>query len=1215
MLRYSSFTRGLLFVIVSMALLACSEDGYESRLRELILEDLKFDCGQSSQDLVFRHEDMSVYECESSEEWCRVSIDVPSHKLTVIVAANDTYDPRTAIITIADKNNAEKRAFNVSQDRNTGLFIGETSFEVPMEGGSVTVNLESNVNYEVVIPTDCDWVTMAEPAAKSRGLEQSSFTLVMKENRSYHGRDAIVKVVNKDEGLSGSVFIHQPFTTVFSVDSTAFEIPMDGGTFAIGVKSNIDYEVVMPSECKWITPSVTSHSSPVTSDSISIEFTVKENKGYDDREAVITLVNKEAGVSVALNVQQPFNAVFKADQKTFDVPMEGGTVTVNMESNVSYDVIIPEGCDWVTLPSAARTRGVQPSVVTLQVKENKSYHDRKVVVNIANKDAGVSIPITIQQPFNTVFTADKTAFDVDMAGGTVTVNLQTNISYDVRIPDDCDWITLAAASRSKSRAQNSKSKAQSSKSSAATTEAIVMRVKENPGYKDRDAVVIISNQDAGVEIKVSIHQPFTTVFKADKTAFDVDMAGGTITVNMESNVSYDVKIPDGCDWITMPTAARAASKSSKPKAQSSKTRGTTTSAVVFRVKENTSYKDREAVITISNKEAGVSVSIYIHQPFASDFKVDKNEFEVPMEGGTVTVNVESNIGYDVSIPSSCNWITRVNSSRTRGTQSSVVMLRVSENTSGSDRKAVVTIGNANAGVSASITITQPFTTVFKADKTAFDVDMDGGTVTVNMETNVSYEVSIPSSCDWISLPALAAAANPSIFTPRSSLTTTSAVVLRVKENTSYKDRDAVVTIANKEAGVSVSIYIHQTFATVFKVDKTDFEVPMKGGTVTAHVESNVSYDVKIPSGCNWITQVSSSRTRAAKTSVVMLRVSENTSGSDRSAVVTVGNAAAGVSSGITITQPFNTNFNVDATPLEVDELGGTLGVNVVANVSVDVKSQADWLKVGGKTGVGDGYWTQQIVVSPFTAKVAQRSGNVKFLYAAANQSVLVPVVQSRTLYISESEITLTEAGQTQALTLTNSQAATLKWSSSNTAVATVNSSGTVTAVANGKAVITVKSASNAKYTDQVNVIVNIPPPPPPEEDPDDNTGDDSGSGSGGNSGDDSGGNSGDNSGGNSGDNSGGNSGDNSGGNSGGNSGDNSGGNSGDNSGGNSGDNSGGNSGDNSGGSSGDNSGGNSGDNSGASSGDNPGGNPDGNQNANPDGNSRRLSKARVRVRR
>ena len=1082
MLRYRRFLIGLSFIIyvlsMSVALSSCSEEGYQSRLRELILEDLQFDNGASSQELVFRHEDLSAYECESSEEWCKVSIDAPSRKMMVSVTANDTYDPRTAVITIADKNDATKRSFSVSQKRNTGLFIGETDFQVPMEGGSVTVSLESNVNYEVVIPGDCDWLSLATDDAKSRGLEESSFTLLVNANKSYYNRSAIVKVVNTDEGLSGSVSVSQSFDTVFTVDSTDFEIPMDGGTFTVNVESNVSYEVKLPEGCDWITPSIKKKDPDFKTEATEIVFTVKENTGYDARDAIITLVNENANIATPLTVHQPFTAVFNADKKTFEVPMEGGTVTVNMESNVSYDVSIPADCDWVTLPSSSRTRGVKSSVVTLDVKENKSYHDRDVIVTISNKDAGVSVPITIRQPFTTVFTVDNTAFDVAMEGGTVTVNLQTNISYDVMIPDDCDWITLPATSKSR---MNSEKARKSKKSRAATTEAIVLRVKENPGYKDRDAVVTIGNKDAGAEIKISIHQPFTTVFKADKTAFDVDMAGGTITVNMESNISYEVSIPSGCDWITMPTAARSKARAN------SKSRGTSTSAVVFRVKENLSYKDREAVVTIANKEAGVSIAIYIHQPFATEFKVDKNEFEVPMEGGTVTVNVESNVDYDVSIPSGCSWITRVNTARSRATKSSVVMLHVSENTSGGDRRAVVTISNSSAGVSTSITITQPFTTVFKADKTAFDVDMDGGTVTVNMESNISYDVIIPSGCDWITLPA---------GVRKTRGTTTSAVVLRVKENTSYQDREAVVTIANRSADVSVGIYIHQPFATVFKIDKTEFQVPMKGGTVTANVESNVSYDVKIPSGCNWISLVGGSRTRGAKTSVVMLQVSENTSGSDRSAVVTVSNSRAGVSSGITITQPFNTNFNVDATPLEVDELGGTLGVSVAANVSVDVRSQADWLKVGGKTGVGDGYWTQQIVVSPFTAKTAQRTGNVKFLYAAANQSVLVPVTQTRTLYISESDITMTEDGQTQALTLTNSKAAAVKWSSSNTAVATVSSTGTVTAVANGKAVITVMSTANSKYTDKVNVVVNIPPPPPPPEEPADGDSDEGNSGNG-----------------------------------------------------------------------------------------------------------------------
>lgn len=846
---------------------SCSDDSYRSRLRELLIDDMTFDSRASSQQVTFRHEDLTNYDCQSSEDWCIVGFDVVTSTMKVSVTANTTYDPREATVTLADRlDSSAKRSFKVTQQRNTGLFVDKTDFEVPIEGGSVTVSLKSNVDYAVNIPADCDWLTLA-PEQKTRGLDSTAFTLVAAGNTSYADRTALVTVTNKAEHLSGTVVVYQPFRLVFSADTTSFLMPMDEGTLTVNMASNVPYDIVIPDSCDWITTPAKTHSSPLTADTTAVVFSVKENKGYKDRSAVITLRNDDARAAVTVNVSQPFNPVFKPDQKTFDVPMEGGTVTVNMESNVSYEVVIPDGCDWVTLPDASsrKTRGTTTSAVVLKVAENNSYKDRSAVVVIQNKEAGVSQSITIRQPFNTTFSVDKNAFDVPMEGGTLTVNLTHNIGYEVKIPDGCDWITLPATSRGKTRGR-ARTRA------AAETTAITLRVKENMSYADREAIVSIRNQEAGQEIRISVYQPFSTTFTPDNASFDVAMEGGTVTVNMTSNVTFDVNIPSDCDWITMPAAARG------------RTRAAKTTAVVFRVAENNSYKDREAVVTISNKEANVSVGIYFHQAFTPAFTVDKAEAEVAMEGGTVT----------------------------------------------------------------------------------------------------------------------------------------------------------------------------------------------------ATVESNVSYDVKIPSDCSWISQVSASRTRAAKKSVVMLKVEPNDTGRERNATIALGNDQAGVSATLRITQAFTPTFNVDASPLETDELGGRFGVSVVANVAVTVQSQADWLSVGKKTNVGDGYWTQEIVASPMTAKTAQRTGNVKFIHAAANESVVVAVTQNRTLFVSETAITLNEAGQTQALTLTNTASRIVGWTSTDTGVATVNSSGMVTAVANGSAVITVKS-SDGKYSDSATVTVDIPEPPASEE--------------------------------------------------------------------------------------------------------------------------------------
>lgn len=954
----------LLLLSSFLALSCSSEDGYQSRLRELLLEDMTFGCEQGEQEQTFRHEDLSAYTVKSNQPWCVPRLDINNSKLIVAVMANDTYDARQDTVTLTDSNNQATRFITVTQARRTGLFIDKINFEAKMAGDTITANLKSNVSYTVHIPDTIDWVTQPDASSLTRGLQESSLTFYVKKNKTYHSRDAVITVTNKDEKLTDKLTIHQPFNQVFKVDSTAFEASMDGQEIIANVESNIPFNVSIPDSSKWVTiPKRSIRNDEFTTTDTELKFTVKENTTYHARDAVVILSNEEGGISDTISIHQPFTAVFKADKKSFEASMDGETITINVESNVSYDVKIPDGCDWISRAASRKgTRGITNSVVELKVAANKSYKAREAVVVISNEAAGVSESITITQPFNTTFSVDKKDFEIEQGGGTFTVNLTHNISYDVVIPADCDWITLPVSTRGKSRGSKAHTRAEPEVS------AITFRVKANESYKARDAVLTIGNKAAGVSIKISVHQPFSTVFSVDKNTYDVDQDGGTVNVTLTHNISFDVKIPDDCDWITLPASTRGKKQAGTRGGSESQT-----TVLTFRVKENTTYEDRDAIITISNKEAGAEIKVSIHQAF---------------------------------------------------------------------------------------------TTIFKADKTSFDVPTDGGTITVNMESNVGYDVSIPSDCDWITLPAGARG--------KTRAAKNTAVVLRVSENTTYRERDAVVTISNREAGVSVGIYIHQPFETVFNVDKAEAEVPMDGGTVTATVESNVDYNVSIPYDCNWITLMSGSRsrTRGTNTSVLVFKVAANTSGRQRAATVTIGNSLAGVRKGLTITQPFETSFKVDEAGFELDERSSVIGINVSANVSVTVQSQDDWLTVGNKTNVTDNSWTQQIIVSAFNEKTEQRTGHVKFIYPeAADSPKTIEVVQKRTLYISESSVTV-KAGEKYDLSqkLTNSKSRSLTWSSSNTKIATVNGSGTVTAVAAGKAIITVKSA-DGRYSDTVNVTV------------------------------------------------------------------------------------------------------------------------------------------------
>lgn len=256
MRKFSAFGLFLVIAILCMALTSCKDDPYESRINELVIKDVAFPATASSDTQTFRNEDLTNYVAKSSESWCNVSFVVASSQMVVTAEANDTYDGRTAIVTISDTQDPTKtRTFTVSQVQKDGLFVPEdqTSFNIPTEGKQITVDVMTNIDFKVNIPSEySEWIKQSTTAS-TRGLEKHTLTFDIAKNDTYATRKGYIEI-SDPKNTKGEVIritINQAFTVIFNVDPQKITVD-DELRHEISIKVNTNVPVDVNDYSDWI---------------------------------------------------------------------------------------------------------------------------------------------------------------------------------------------------------------------------------------------------------------------------------------------------------------------------------------------------------------------------------------------------------------------------------------------------------------------------------------------------------------------------------------------------------------------------------------------------------------------------------------------------------------------------------------------------------------------------------------------------------------------------------------------------------------------------------------------------------------------------------------------------------------------------------------------------------------------------------------------------
>jgi hypothetical protein len=142
----------------------------------------------------------------------------------------------------------------------------------------------------------------------------------------------------------------------------------------ISVTSNVDWTVSCPDS--WVTVSPTTGSG-----NGSFKISVQENKAFEARNSTVTVVAGEKSSSVKVSQLGPSPSV-DATPVSFEVSHEGATCEVNINSNSTWKVILPEfpeGTAWII---ADKTEGEGSGIVKLTVLPNQLRESRQATVTI-----------------------------------------------------------------------------------------------------------------------------------------------------------------------------------------------------------------------------------------------------------------------------------------------------------------------------------------------------------------------------------------------------------------------------------------------------------------------------------------------------------------------------------------------------------------------------------------------------------------------------------------------------------------------------------------------------------------------------------------------------------------------------------------------------------------------------------------------------------------
>ena len=301
--------------------------------------------------------------------------------------------------------------------------------------------------------------------------------------------------------------------------------------------------------------------------------------------------------------------------------------------------------------------------------------------------------------------------------------------------------------------------------------------------------------------------------------FDLGKEGGWISLTVNANVPFEYTVSENAkSWI-----------------QEVKTRGLTTSMLNFQVTANDTFSKREGEITVSSSIGSEVVKIYQESDMPT-IVLGKDRYDLSCEAQEITVDVQNNVDVKMEIPSDCKWIKEF---KTRSLSTNSFHLVVSENEDFVSRSCVLSFSSEEFGLKEEVVITQePATPQLIIGEDRYEFGAEGGTISVELSSNMDVNVEIMPSCSWIE-------------TLETRAMTQRVYNFSVAKNHGRAGRNAWIVFNNESLGLADSVYVSQTFQPIL-VSCDTLKIPSHGGTVSFETVGTNLEDYTIVIADNWL---------------------------------------------------------------------------------------------------------------------------------------------------------------------------------------------------------------------------------------------------------------------------------------------------------------------------------------------------------------------------